>query len=230
MSIDAIGTQEAIVNQIRDGDGDYLLAVKENQPHLYEDVLTSFDKHFEKCDGKEEGNVYETIENGHGRKEKRRYIVLNDVSAIRDKEKWRDVQSLIMVYRECEKSDGKVEEESRFFIGSATASAKDYATWIRGHWGIENKLHWVLDVIFREDDSRVRKGNGTRNLALLRRLAVSLLGNEKTTKLSIRCKRKTRSRVYCSSCSSCSRCWRRFRGCPPCRFSRRPVRTVSWQP
>jgi predicted transposase YbfD/YdcC len=194
VTIDAIGTQEAIVNQIRDGQGDYVLAVKENQPHLYEDVLTSFDQHFSKCDGKEEGNVYETSESGHGRKEKRRYIVLNDVSAIRDKEKWRDVQSLIMVYRECEKSDGKVEEESRFFIGSATASAKDYATWIRGHWGIENQLHWVLDVIFREDDSRVRKGNGTRNLALLRRLAVSLLGNEKTTKLSIRCKRKKAAR------------------------------------
>jgi predicted transposase YbfD/YdcC len=194
VSIDAIGTQEAIVNQVRDGGGDYLLAVKENQPHLYEDVLASFDQHFSKCDGKAEGNVYETSESGHGRKEKRRYIVLDDVSAITDKEKWRDVQSLIMVYRECEKADGKREEESRFFIGSATASAKDYATWIRGHWGIENKLHWVLDVIFREDESRVRKGNGTRNLALLRRIAVSLLGNEKATKLSIRCKRKKAAR------------------------------------
>ncbi len=195
VSIDAMGTQEAIVAQVREGGGDYLLAVKENQPHLYEDVVGSFVRHFDRLDGRPDVNELVVVsKREHGRKEKRTCVLLEEVDGIRDREKWRDVKRLFMVHRECEKGDGTLEEDSRYFIGSAASDLESYAKWVRGHWGIENQLHWVLDVIFHEDASRVRKDHGTENLATLRRLAVSLLGNDETCKRSIRSKRKKAAR------------------------------------
>jgi predicted transposase YbfD/YdcC len=197
VSIDAMGTQEAIAAQIREGGGDFVLAVKENQPRLHEDVVASFARHFARLDGQANASEGVVLGKGeHGRKEKRTYIVLEDVSGIRDQEKWRGVSRLIMVQRECEKSDGTREEERRYFIGSARSGADAYAKWVRDHWGIENRLHWVLDVTFREDESRVRKDHGTENLAMLRRLALGVLGNDRTCKRSMRGKRKRAARNH----------------------------------
>jgi predicted transposase YbfD/YdcC len=195
VSIDAIGTQEEIVKQIRAGKGDYLLAVKENQLTLYKEVVNTFARYFEQLTDKPDVKEYVTLDkNLHGRRDKRTYVVSTDVSGISDQEKWQDVATLVMVHRESCKADGSLEEETRFFIGSAKASKEQYAKWVRNHWSIENQLHWVLDDTFAEDASRIRKERGPENLALLRRVAVSLLGNEKTCKRSIRGKRKKAAR------------------------------------
>lgn len=197
VTIDAIGTQEAIIAQIREGKGDFVLAVKENQPHLYEDALASFGRYFERLDHQDNGNRLVVVSKGeHGRQETRSYVVIDDVSGIRNLEKWRDVKRLIMVTREVQKSDGRREEETRYFIGSAASGVAAYAKWVREHWGIENRLHWVLDVVFHEDASRVRKDHATENLGMLHRLAVGLLGNDKSCKRSIKGKRKKAARNH----------------------------------
>jgi predicted transposase YbfD/YdcC len=158
-------------------------------------VVGSFVRYFEQRDGRPDSNEWVVTSKGeHGRQEKRTYVVFDDVSGIRHPEKWRDVKRLIMVLRQCEKSDGTWEEASRYFIGSADSGVAAYAKWVRDHWGIENSLHWVLDVIFNEDASRVRKDHGTENLAMLRRLAVSVLGNDKSFKRSLKGKRKKAAR------------------------------------
>lgn len=185
VTIDAIGCQKAIAEQIVEQGGDYVLAVKENQPTLYEEIAqleqAALEKEYAGC------SSYGEQERSHGRQELRACWVLTDLESLQERSKWPGLQSVIVVVRE--RTDGENNTcEKHYYISNQQLSAERFLRAIRGHWGIENSLHWVLDVTFAEDRSRVRKDHGPENFALLRRMAVSLLKAE-GSKGSIRGKR-----------------------------------------
>lgn len=174
VTIDAIGCQKGIACQIVNQGGDYLLALKQNQPNLYEDVLRSFTQALEAGYEGHDHDSYETLERGHGREERRTYFVLYELDEIRGREDWEKLTALGMCCSE-RTMGGETSCEMRLFIGSRRASAFEYAEALRGHWGIENNLHWQLDVTFREDNSCIKDRNAAQNVALLRKLALGLL-------------------------------------------------------
>ncbi len=174
VTIDAMGCQKKIAAQITEGGGDYVLTVKENQGHLYDDILSCFVQAIEADFQGVSCDHYVTEERGHGRHEKRYYTVLHEPQGIRDVEEWAKLCVIGHCYSE-RTEGGKTSYEDRYFIGSRPADAKCYGRALRGHWRIENSLHWQLDVTFREDDSRIQERNGAQNFALLRRVALSLL-------------------------------------------------------
>lgn len=187
VTIDAMGCQKAIAQKIIDGGGDYVLTVKENQEHLYDDIRQSF---IDACDKDFAGlkhDTYETRERGHGREEYRCYTVLHHTEGIRNAALWAGLTTIGTCYTE-RTIDGKTSDELRYFIGSRVADARLYGQALRHHWGIENNLHWQLDVTFREDNSRIQTCNGAENFALLRKLALTLLKRH-PAKESIACKR-----------------------------------------
>jgi predicted transposase YbfD/YdcC len=174
VTIDAIGCQTDIAEQIVAGGGDYVLAVKENQPTLFADietlVHTAVDTDFAGLDH----DLFSTEEQGHGRQERRTYLAIYDPPGLRTAESWEGLKAVIVVTRERSVGD-KDSLEQHFYISSAAVRERAWEEVIRGHWGIENNLHWVLDVVFREDESRTRDVNAACNLALLRKIALSLL-------------------------------------------------------
>jgi predicted transposase YbfD/YdcC len=174
VTIDAIGCQKEIAKQIIAQGGDYILPVKENQPHLYEDVHQCLSQALE---SNFEGlcyDRYETTECGHGRQETRSYLILTDPQGIRNHEAWAGLKVIGLCASE-RLANGKWSDEVRYFIGSRVMSAQQYGCALRGHWGIENNLHWQLDITFGEDANRVQQRHGAENLALVRRLALALL-------------------------------------------------------
>jgi predicted transposase YbfD/YdcC len=187
VTLDAMGCQKAIAQQIRDGGGDYVLTVKGNQEHLYDDIQQSFVDAGDKDFAGLKHDTYETRECGHGREEYRCYTVLHHTGGIRNAEAWVGLTTIGMCYTE-RTAGGKTSDELRYFIGSKVASARFYGQALRHHWGIENGLHWQLDVTFREDNSRIQARNGAANFALLRKLALTLLKRH-PGKESIACKR-----------------------------------------
>jgi len=187
VTIDAMGCQKAIARKIKDGGGDYILTVKENQEHLLADIQDALTKAFDTDFAGLEHDSYETRERGHGRLEYRKYIVVHSTTGIRNVDNWEGLTSIGMCYSE-RTVNGVTSDETRYFIGSRKTGAKVYGKALRGHWGIENSLHWQLDVTFDEDDNRVSKRNAVENLALLRRLTLSLL-QAHPAKLSIAKKR-----------------------------------------
>lgn len=187
VTIDAMGCQKAIAKKIIERGGHYLLTVKENQEHLLDDIQQSF---ADACDNDFTGiklDTYETRESGHGREEYRCYTVLHDTDGIRHQEDWAGLTTIGMCYSERSVGD-KISEETRYFIGSKVAGARTYGKALRNHWGIENGLHWQLDVTFREDSNREQGRNAAANLALVRKLALTLLKRH-PLKQSIACKR-----------------------------------------
>lgn len=170
VTLDAAGCQVGIARQIREQGGDYLLAVKGNQPALQEAVHAAFDRagdeEFAGCD------TAAAVEDGHGRHEERYVTVIYDPEGL--PADWPDVAAVVLVGREREVA-GVNASTARYYITSHRGSAAELGRLIRGHWGIENHLHWVLDVAFREDASRTRAGHAGANLGMLRRVAVSLL-------------------------------------------------------
>ncbi len=187
VTIDAMGCQKAIAQKIVDQGGHYALTVKDNQPHLLADIQQALAKAFDSDFAGLEHDLYETRDHGHGRDEYRCYTVLHSTAGIRQAADWAHLTTIGMCYNERTVKD-KTTCEVRYFIGDKKASAKYYATGLRNHWGIENHLHWQLDVNFGEDDNRVTKRNAAENLALLRRLTLSLL-QAHPAKLSIAKKR-----------------------------------------
>ena len=187
VSIDAMGCQKAIAQKIIDGGGDYVLTVKDNQEHLLADIQQSFIDADEKDYKGMKHDTYETKEKGHGRTESRCYTVLHCTDGLRHKDKWAGLTTIGMCYSERMVGD-KTSEEIRYFIGSKVASARCYAKALRSHWSIENNLHWQLDVTFREDSNREQGRNAAPNLALVRKLALTLLKRH-PAKESIACKR-----------------------------------------
>ena len=187
VTIDAMGCQTKIAEQIIEQEGDYVLALKGNQSTLASEVEEAFIDADVKDYAGMESEFMETVEHGHGRSETRRYRTLGDLSEVPRSALWRGMNMIGMV--ESQRTvDGKTSCETRFFIGSIGTDATCFARAVRDHWGIENELHWTLDVAFREDDSRVREPAARENLAVLRHIALTRLKKD-NTKLGIKNKR-----------------------------------------
>jgi predicted transposase YbfD/YdcC len=188
VTIDAMGCQKAIAEQIVERDGDYVLALKGNQSKLAEAV----EEMFIDADAADYAgwpmDFYETTERGHGRVETRRYWTLTSVERIPQAGDWAKLNTIGMVQSE-RQVDGKTTIESRFYIASTGGDAARFAWAVRSHWGIENGLHWCLDIAFREDESRVRERQAANNLAVMRHIALGLLKKDKTLKNGIKTKR-----------------------------------------
>ena len=186
VTIDAMGCQKEIAQKIVDHGADYVLAVKENQPKLHE-ALTEFfaqqlENDFAEC------RTRMTKEKGHGRKEQRNYLVAPVPEDFSVREQWPTLKALGLAINVTE-CDGKETSEVRYYILSTFPSAKRFAEAVRGHWGIENNLHWQLDVTFGEDDLRIHRGHGPANMSILMRTALSLLKKETSNHRGIATKR-----------------------------------------
>jgi predicted transposase YbfD/YdcC len=187
VTIDAMGCQKEIAKQVVDGGGDYILPVKDNQPNLLDDIRECLGKALD-CNFKDYSwDRWDTVESGHGRQEKRSYLILNNPVGIRNIKAWEGLKVIGMCISE-RKVKGEWSEEVHYFIGSRKMSAQEYGAALRKHWGIENNLHWHLDVTFGEDGNRVQRRHGAENLGLVRRLAVALMKRH-ASKLSMKCKR-----------------------------------------
>jgi len=185
ITIDAMGTQTEIASKIIENKADYILAVKGNQKQLLEEIKDEF-----KFAKEMETDV--NIDIGHGRIETRTCSVISSFQFIENhNNKWEDLHQIIRIksLREFKNSDKEVEKSTRYYISSLKDKAINYQKNIRSHWGVENKLHWVLDVAFSEDASRKRKNNAAQNYSILLKVALNLLKNEKTEKQGIAGKR-----------------------------------------
>jgi predicted transposase YbfD/YdcC len=191
VTIDAMGCQKAIAEQIHEAKGNYVLALKENQGTLYEDVQKLFIDGLGNDFAAVEHQSCQTTEKAHGRAETRQYHVVRIPEELAQRHPgWAGLRTVGMVFSERQVGDAEPTLETRFFISSLRPKVRTFARAVRGHWGIENSLHWVLDVSFREDESRLRKDHGPENLALVRRLAASLLQKETTARGGVASKRK----------------------------------------
>lgn len=188
VTIDAMGCQTEIAAQIVAQQGDYVLALKGNQGDLHQDVQQLFDHaHNQNFRGIEHA-FYETQEQGHGREELRRYWMMGNTEYLIGAENWANLTTIGCVESQRKVGD-TITSEKRYYLLSLPLDATRFAHAVRGHWGIENQLHWVLDVGFREDQSRVTQGYGAENLAVIRHLAVNLLSQEKSAKGGTRARR-----------------------------------------
>jgi predicted transposase YbfD/YdcC len=175
VTIDAMGCQKTIAKKIVQGGGDYVLAVKDNQPKLHEAIRKLFDDTLENDFQALSSRGHETHEMGHGRTDHRYYTLAKLPDTFALKKQWPSVKAIGMAVRITEKSDGTRSEDVRYFIASRYLSGKRFAQSVRGHWAIENSLHWVLDVTFNEDQNRARERRLADNLSWLRRFGISLL-------------------------------------------------------
>ncbi len=184
ITIDAIGTQKEIAKKIIDQDANYILAVKANQPQLLEHIEDEF--RFSK-----ESETCTNYDLGHGRIEARTCSVINDFQFIEHNNGWKDLKTIIKIesIREFKNSNKETEKATRYYISSLQNDVNEFQNNIRSHWAIENKLHWTLDVSFGEDASRKRAGNAAQNYSILLKIALNLLKNESSKKLSMKSKR-----------------------------------------
>jgi predicted transposase YbfD/YdcC len=188
VTIDAMGCQKEIAATIREREADYVLAVKENQPTLLHAVQQAFLAHAEADFTDPTLRRLRTVDHGHGREETREYTIVAAPAALTAANLWTDVHSIGMVQR-TRVQDDQVSEEIHYYLSSLRPRVKKFARAVRGHWGIENQLHWSLDVTFAEDQSRVRKDNGPANLGMIRRLALSILQQDTSVLDNLRGKR-----------------------------------------
>jgi len=191
VTIDAIGTQTEIAKTIIENGGDYLLAVKENQGRLFEDIQYLFEVDAAQKFAQGRYSHAKTVNKGHGRLETRECWAIDDeeyLSFVRKHEKWSGLKSIVCIQAKRDFGD-KVETQVSYYISSMAADAKGILRAKRSHWKIENQLHWILDIAFREDESRVRKDHAPENMAVLRHIALNLLKSEKTAKGGIHAKR-----------------------------------------
>ncbi len=191
ITIDAMGTQTEIAKQIIDKGADYVLCLKANHPTLWNQVRVWFEQaqqnRFEEIEHRYDGRV----EAGHHRRETRKIwaVPLSAMGDLHQITQWAGLKTIVMVSR-VRRLWNKTTREVMFYLSSLSCDAVLIGQAIRAHWGIENQLHWVLDVTFREDASRIRKGHGAENFSLLRRMAVGLLNQENSTKRSLKQKTK----------------------------------------
>jgi predicted transposase YbfD/YdcC len=187
VTIDAMGCQREIAATIRERGGDYALAVKLNQPTLYERVRAAVDEGLEQDAARID--EHQTEEVGHGRQETRTYAVFPAPAGVDPEGRWRDLRAVGVTFSERTDARGQTSLEGRYYILSRPLSAAEFAGAVRGHWGIENRLHWQLDVSFREDACRARTGHAAANLSVIRRFALGLLGRETECRRGIETKR-----------------------------------------
>ena len=174
ITIDAMGTQKAIAAQIVDGKADFVLALKGNQETLQQQVMDYMDEQAEDDFANVKARRHVTLEKGHGRQESRVYVQMPVPQDLRGLELWKGLKSIGMATLVCVR-DGKETIETRYFISSLEVSVKLFAHGVRSHWGIENSCHWSLDMIYREDESRIREPHLRENFAWLNRFTLSLL-------------------------------------------------------
>lgn len=187
VTIDAMGCQKEIAEKIISKEADYILAVKENQDFLYDDIREAFEQ------TATEAAVQREI--GHGRIERRSCRIITDMDWVCKREEWKGLQTLIAIEsKRTFKANGKTENQTRYYISSRQDTAAFFNDAVRGHWGIENKLHWVLDVVFGEDGSTKRAGLAAENFSYISKIALNLLNNNHTfkgkRKVSTKIKRK----------------------------------------
>lgn len=191
VTIDAIGCQTDIAELIVIQEADYVLALKGNQGTLHQDVQGLF-VYAQEIGFKDVAHdFHKTVNKGHGRIEIRQHWTISEpdfLDYLDPKRVWTGLQSIGLVEAERRVGD-KVSREARYYISSLSGDAAEFGQAVRSHWGIENCVHWVLDIAFREDDCRIRKGNGPQNFAILRHIALNLLRQEKTAKCGIKTKR-----------------------------------------
>lgn len=189
VTIDAMGCQKAIAQKIVDQEADYVFTLKGNQENLHDEVRDRFQYAHEMNFEGMEWSGFETESKSHGRHEIRRYWLVPTPDDLVYGKKWPQLNSIGMVEYECQIPGRESTREYRYFITSLKGNAELFAKAVRSHWGIENSVHWILDVVFREDESRVRIGHAAENFGLIRRLALNLLTCEKTAKVGVRAKR-----------------------------------------
>lgn len=185
VTIDAMGCQTAIADKISSQNADYVLAVKGNQGHLSDDIQESFIQ-----TPADQISMVTTADMGHGRIEKRTCKVITDTSWICKAAAWKELKSLILIESErIDKKTGDKQTQQRFYISSLNATPARFNEIIRAHWGIENHLHWCLDVVFKEDYSTKQAGTAAENFATITRIALNLIKNDQTKKTSQKNKR-----------------------------------------
>lgn len=188
VTIDAMGCQKKIAETIVKKKADYIFSLKGNQSNLHDDIKLYFQELLSQRFLGSVYDYYETTDGEHGRIEIRRYWTTSDIGWLQGKENWKNLKTICMVERERDFGE-KIEKETSYYIGSVESDAQKFGSAIRSHWGIENSLHWVLDVSFREDESRIRKGKAPENFAVLRHIALNMIKKEKSAKKSIKSKR-----------------------------------------
>ena len=188
VSIDAMGCQTKIAEKIVAAEADYVLAVKGNQPTLHAGIVKFFLDHLEDDFARVRVSRHQTQEHGHGRDETRTYYVCPVPDDQPDRRRWKKLTAIGIAINDTLKG-GKQTSEVRYYLLSRKLSAKKFGRAVRGHWSIENRLHWQLDVTFGEDQSRIRKGHADANFSILRRTALSLLKNNRRLKVGVKNKR-----------------------------------------
>lgn len=202
VTLDAMGCQTNIAKEIKEADADYLLALKGNQESVHREVKDFLDDAIAESKTWRPGGARSSVvaqvvtkkmvEKDHGRLETREYFQSAELNWFADRSRWEGLRTVGMV-QSTREINGKISTERRYYLSSLPLNIELFARAVRGHWGIENKLHWVLDVHFGEDQSRARSGYAAENLATLRRFAVNLLKSEKTKKRGIRGKQNNAS-------------------------------------
>jgi len=182
LTADAAHCQIETAQTTIDHGGDYTFTVKKNQDHLHDDIEATFEAL------KPILIPYETVEKAHGRIEIRHYWTTTDLNRLRTRDKWAHLRSIGMVESE-RHINGKVQHDVRYYIRSRVTDTETFSRTVRRHWSIENNLHWVLDMTMDEDRSRIRKDHGAKNAAVLRRIALNLVKQDTTTKMSVRARR-----------------------------------------
>lgn len=187
VTADAMSCQKKIANQIVVGGGDYVLALKGNQSTTHDEIHNYFSQALDIDFEGVESDCFHSLDKGHGRIESRSVYATADIDWLPTKEQWSNLRSIIMVVSECVRK-GKTSREIRYYLSSLPPKAMSIAHAIRTHWGIENQVHWMLDVNFGEDKNQL-SGDGAENFSLLSKIAMNLLKQEKRTKLSLNNKR-----------------------------------------
>jgi len=191
VTIDAMGCQTAIAAQIQDQGGDYLLALKANHKKAYKAIKAHFHQEIEhNLAWRNEGNFFDAFDDTHGRTVRRRLWTITDLTGLPELAKWPGLQTVMVVETiRMAHQHAPVTSDYRFYLASLVRSATTFVTMIRQHWDIENKLHWSLDVTFNEDRCRIRKDHAAENMVALRHVALNLLRQEPSRRISLRQKR-----------------------------------------